>query len=201
MYDGATRTLRRTINRFKDRAYGASWRADGKLLVAGGEDALVQVFDVESRSILRQLRGHRRPVHVARFDPDRLHVLSGGDDATVRWWDVTSGKQVSRWDGHTDYVRAAAPNPAVAGAWATAGYDHVCKIWDARSAESTLSVNHGAPVEAVAFMPSGTVGLTNFWWFVNKINDFCMHIGEKIRCNTHSHHTFISPSSPQARSW
>lgn len=115
----------------------------------------MQVFDAESRSILRQLRAHRRPVHVTRFDPDRLHLVSGGDDATVRWWDMTSGQQISRWDGHTDYVRAAAANPAAAGTWATGGYDHVCKIWDARSAESVLNVDHGAPIEAVAFYPSG----------------------------------------------
>lgn len=45
---------------------------------------LRQVFDANSRTLLRQLKGHRRPVHVARFALDRLHVLSGSDDATVR---------------------------------------------------------------------------------------------------------------------
>lgn len=42
-----------------------------------------QVFDVGSRAVLRQLKGHQRPVHVARFSSDKLHALSGGDDATV----------------------------------------------------------------------------------------------------------------------
>ncbi len=36
------RQVRRTISRFKDRAYSGSFRADGKLLVAGSEDAVVQ---------------------------------------------------------------------------------------------------------------------------------------------------------------
>ena len=58
--------------------------------------------------MLRQLKAHKRPTHVARFSPDRQHVLSGSDDVTVRWWDITSGEQVARFDGHTDYVRAAA---------------------------------------------------------------------------------------------
>ena len=34
--------------------------------------------------MLRQLKAHQRPVHVARFSPDKLHVLSGSDDATVQ---------------------------------------------------------------------------------------------------------------------
>ena len=71
--------------------------------------------------MLRQLKGHQRPVHVARFAPDKVHVLSGGDDALARWWDVSEGRQVLRLAGHADYVRAAAVNPASQDAWATGG--------------------------------------------------------------------------------
>lgn len=46
--------------------------------------ALVQVFDANSRSVLRQFKAHQRPTHVARFSPDKVHVLSGSDDVTIR---------------------------------------------------------------------------------------------------------------------
>ena len=39
--------VRRTVGRFKDKAYGGTLRADGKLLAAGGEDGIVQVTFVE----------------------------------------------------------------------------------------------------------------------------------------------------------
>ena len=44
--------------------------------------------------------------------------------------------------------------------WITFGrifcrYDHVCKLWDARNHSCTMSVNHGAPIESLAFFPSG----------------------------------------------
>lgn len=51
--------------------------------MAHGVHGRRQVFDANSRTLLRQLKGHKRPVHVARFALDRLHVLSGSDDATV----------------------------------------------------------------------------------------------------------------------
>ncbi len=121
VYDSRTLAVRRTIGRFKDMAYSGTFRSDGKLVVAGGEDGVVQVFDANSRTLLRQLKAHKRPVHVARFAPDRQHVLSGGDDATVRLWDVTGGMQVARLDGHTDYVRGAAVNPAAQDLWITGG--------------------------------------------------------------------------------
>jgi U3 small nucleolar RNA-associated protein 15 len=47
--DATTTNVKRTISRFKDVAYGASFRRDGKLLVAGGEDKKVKVFDTASR--------------------------------------------------------------------------------------------------------------------------------------------------------
>lgn len=42
VYDAATRKLKAQFTRFKDKAYGGCFRADGKLLVAGGESGLVQ---------------------------------------------------------------------------------------------------------------------------------------------------------------
>jgi U3 small nucleolar RNA-associated protein 15 len=81
----------------------------------------MQVFDADSRSLLRQFHGHHRPVHAVEFASDRMHVLSGGDDSMVRLWDLTSGEQVGRLSGHADYVRSAAANPASNDVWATGG--------------------------------------------------------------------------------
>lgn len=69
--------------------------------------------------MLRQLKGHSRPVHVTRFASDKTHVLSGGDDVTLRWWDISSGKQLMRLTGHEDYVRAAAASTSSSDTWAS----------------------------------------------------------------------------------
>ncbi len=69
----------------------------------------------------------------------------------MRWWDVAEGKQITRLDGHTDYVRAAAHSPVSDTTWITGGYDHAVKLWDVRQREVVLDLQHGAPVEAVAF--------------------------------------------------
>ena len=58
MYAPKTGKVAKTITRFKDNARGAEIRKDGKLVVAGGDDGLVQVFDLNSRAILRTMKGH-----------------------------------------------------------------------------------------------------------------------------------------------
>ncbi len=35
----------------------------------------------------------------------------------------------------------------------------MCKIWDARTHKSSIEVNHGAPIESLAFFPSGAFPL------------------------------------------
>lgn len=69
---------------------------------------------------------------------------------------MTAGTQVCRLDGHTDYVRSAEVSPANMETWATGGYDHGIRLWDVRQKNSsTMVLEHGAPVEALAFFPSG----------------------------------------------
>lgn len=121
------------FSKFQDLAHCGSYRADGRLLVAGSEEGTVKVqqsitqqitcfskvFNCVDRSLLRKFDGHKRAVHVSRFCTSQLRVLSGSDDATVRVWDLSEGKQLSRLDGHRDYVRAADQSPTSIDIWAT----------------------------------------------------------------------------------
>lgn len=35
------------------------------------------------------------------------------------------------------------------------GYEHTCKVWDVRSRAATMTLDHGAPIEALSYFPSG----------------------------------------------
>ena len=58
MYSMRTDKVVKTVSRFRDVARSGNIRADGRLMVAGDDSGLVQVFDVNSRAILRTLKGH-----------------------------------------------------------------------------------------------------------------------------------------------
>jgi nucleoside phosphorylase len=65
--------------------------ADGKLL-ASGHGLEVRLWDLETGSLLRMLKGHENAVQSVAFAPDGATVASGSWDNTVRLWDVATGK-------------------------------------------------------------------------------------------------------------
>lgn len=56
--------MAKNISKFVEAAYGGSFRTDGRLLVAGSEEAAVKLFDVQSKHLLRVFTGHTGPVSV-----------------------------------------------------------------------------------------------------------------------------------------
>jgi U3 small nucleolar RNA-associated protein 15 len=73
----------------------------------------------------------------------------------VRYWDSPAQQQLLCLGGHTDYVRCGAVSPVNGEVWATGSYDHTLRLWDVRSGQSVLRLDHGQPLEDVAFFPSG----------------------------------------------
>lgn len=155
VYDHRTHAVKRTISRFPDTAYGATFRNDGQLIAAGCENGHILVFNTSSRAALRQFKQHKVATRVALFSTNKTQVFSGSDDATLRIWDLASGDQIARMVGHTDYVRAGA---VVSDAAILSGsYDHSVRLWDTRSRQSQMCLDHGSPVESVAVFPNGRI--------------------------------------------
>ncbi|OSD04245.1 WD40 repeat-like protein [Trametes coccinea BRFM310] len=171
IYAPRTQKVTKTISRFKDVARSGCIRGDGKLVVAGDDSGLVQVFDINSRAILRTLDSHKQPVHVTKFSAlDQTQVLSCSDDTTVKLWDVPSQAAITTFLDHTDYVRTgqvASHNPHLI---LTGSYDATVRLFDSRTGECEMlmgdpsgeaGARNTAPVEQVLMFPSGTVALSS----------------------------------------
>lgn len=150
----------RTFSRFKEKAFCGSFRHDGRLLVAGGEEPVVKLLDISGRAILRFFSGHKRPVHLSKFTSDGLRVFSGDDDSCIRCFDIGSGSEIGLFQEHEDYIRCGDANKASRDIILTGSYDHTAKLFDLRTSRSIISVSHGKPVESTLFMPSGNIFLT-----------------------------------------
>ncbi|XP_037079662.1 LOW QUALITY PROTEIN: U3 small nucleolar RNA-associated protein 15 homolog [Pollicipes pollicipes] len=155
IYSSDSNDVSKGLSKFSKTAFGGKFRKDGRLLCAGSEDTSVRVFDVNNKHLLRQFKGHDRPVHRCAFTGDGFRVASFSDDRSVALWDVGGEARLLTLSGHTDYVRAGTCSPAAPDTLVSGGYDHAVRVWDARAAACTAVMEHGAPVEAVLVFPSG----------------------------------------------
>ena len=52
------------------RPNSVTWSPDGKRLASGGQDNLIKVWDLATRSEVLTIRGHSNPVHAVAWSPD-----------------------------------------------------------------------------------------------------------------------------------
>ncbi|KAG9254632.1 WD40-repeat-containing domain protein [Emericellopsis atlantica] len=163
LFSNKTRKLLKTITRFSDVAHSGELRKDGRVMVAGDDTGKIQVFDINSRAILRTWAQHKQPTWSTKFSPTNpTTLLSASDDRTVRLWDLPSSDPTTTFVGHNDYVRCANFMPGTMSNMIVSGsYDSTVKLWDPRTGNNTavMTFKHAAPVEDVISMPSGTTVL------------------------------------------
>ncbi|KNB41538.1 u3 small nucleolar RNA-associated hypothetical protein [Blastocystis sp. subtype 4] len=155
LYSGESRQKIKSFSRFLDIAYS------GILLTAGDEKGNIKVFDVETKTMLRQNQPHSSAVHCVDFH-SATQLVSGSDDKTLCLYDIPTNMVVNTYQGHTDYVRSISVGcEGVNGDVIVSGsFDHCVKLWDLRidpdrACVMTLSTPH--PVSSVLQLSSSVV--------------------------------------------
>jgi len=82
--DGHTAAVRRAV-----------FSPDGRLLVSGGEDNEIIVWDFPTRQRLRTFTDHSSVVNAVAFSPDGKWFATGGEDHNVIVWDATRLQKVT----------------------------------------------------------------------------------------------------------
>ncbi|KAB5595328.1 U3 small nucleolar RNA-associated protein [Ceratobasidium theobromae] len=159
-----THKVTKNISRFKDTARSGNIRKDGKLVIAGDDTGMIQIFDINSRAILRTLNEHKQPVHITKFSPqDSTRLVSCSDDTTVKIWDIPSETPIHTFASHTDYVRAGQISPSNPALILTGSYDATVRLFDTRAGICTMTMGADlarvGPVEDVLMFPSGSLAV------------------------------------------
>ncbi|CCM04764.1 uncharacterized protein FIBRA_06954 [Fibroporia radiculosa] len=108
---------------------GASdgWGQPNALVVSGGCDKELRVWDVKSGYCIYTLRGHTSTIRCLKVLHGRPIAVSGSRDRTVRVWDIQRGRCLRVLEGHEQSVRCldVCGNRVVSGS-----YDCTCRVWD-----------------------------------------------------------------------
>ncbi len=129
--------------------------SDGsRLVVAGGADAVIQVWDLQSRQPYLQLHGHAERIHSLTLSQGGVFLASISDDETVWVWDLVAGEGIQRIPsiGPLNAVALTPDGRQLAGG----GVDYALKRWDPFTGK-LLGVHpeHNNWIRAVAIDPTG----------------------------------------------
>lgn len=84
---------------------------DGKLILTGGDDGRVKVWDATGK-LLVELKGHEGGVRSVAMKADGRWAVSASTDGTVKLWDVPAKAEVATFRKHTSQVVSAAFTPS-----------------------------------------------------------------------------------------
>jgi len=126
---------------------------EGRLVAAGRDDGLVQMWDAATGKELAAFSAQRGAVQALAFAPDGQTLATTGSDATVRLWTVSNAQEIGTWQGTSNLWLAYAPDgrALVAG-----GTQNVVRAWDLRKEERVV-VSESQPVVSAAFNPDGQI--------------------------------------------
>ncbi len=143
-----------------DDVLSADWTPDGRQVALGLNNGDIQLWDAETHTLLKTLKGHTNPVYGLAFNPRGTHLIStpwesGGTDHNPRLWDVASGQTVGLLEGHKEGVFNAAWSPDGTRIL-TASEDGMVGLWDVTTMKPLAMLpGHTGRVFSVAWRPDG----------------------------------------------
>ncbi len=143
----------------------ALFARDGKILVTGGQDGVIRLWDSANGRPAGAFERHDGPVSALAFNHAGTMLASAsadyGDrpasaDHTARLWPYVVGVEGREFKGHDGPAWAAAFSPD-GQRLVSASSDRTVKIWDVASAKVLRSLTgHDAGVTVALFHPNGT---------------------------------------------
>ncbi|KEH43052.1 putative transcription factor WD40-like family [Medicago truncatula] len=138
-----------TAKGHKESVYALAMNEGGTLLVSGGTEKVVRVWDPRSGSKTMKLKGHTDNIRALLLDSTGRFCLSGSSDSMLRLWDLGQQRCVHSYAVHTDSVWALASNSTFSHVY-SGGRDSSLYLTDLHTRESVLLSTGEQPILQLA---------------------------------------------------
>lgn len=132
----------------------AAGKRAGKLLVSGGTDERVRLYDLEDQVELGDLQQHTGAVTCLAF-VGSSHLLSGSADSTICIWRVHDWTCLHILGEHGAEVTSIAPHPSGRLALSVAR-DKTLRLWDLIKGRCAFTRRLGGEAQRVCWSPDGS---------------------------------------------
>lgn len=153
---------------------------DSTLLVSGGKDSTIVIWDFINRKILKSLTYQKGIITSVKISPDQRYLASGGTDNLVYLYDLGKNEIVNKFEDHTDDITSVKFSPD-GTILATASADHKINIYELKNSKLLTSLTgHKSWVREISFSGDSTKLISCgddsrvITWDVTDINDICI---------------------------
>ena len=138
-----------------ENATAITYSPDGRHVAVTGWNGVVEVWDVRSRQVVRQILSlEERNLNDLAFSPDGRWLAAAGEK-NILIWDSGSGTLLFQLSGHQGRVLCAIFSPD-GRMLATGSTDRTIRLWNvAERREQAILKGHTSWVHAVRFSPDG----------------------------------------------
>ena len=126
-----------------------------RLIVSGGEDHTVKIWDVTKHCVVTTYLDHLQPVNAVRWSPDGTCIASCSNDKKIKIFDIRSGRIIQHYDAHSAPVLSLSYHPS-GNYLVSSSLDSTIKIWDVINGQILYTMHgHEGSVNSVAFSRDG----------------------------------------------
>jgi len=112
------------------------------IVVSGGWDRLVKVWNLTNCKLIRDFQGHTGYINAVTVSPDGSLCASGGQDQIAILWDLNDGKQLYTLEAGS-IIHALCFSPI--RYWLCAATENSIKIWDLENKSIVTDLNSNTP--------------------------------------------------------
>ncbi|GEM_PF-1836613 len=134
---------------------------DGRSAIASsGIGKTVDLIEVPSGTVKKQLNGHKGDVSCLAISPDGLMALSGSVEGEVRLWNLVDGTVKTSLTGHSGRITSVEfcsdGKTMLTGSW-----DKTCRLWSLSSGECIHTLQgHSAEISGACAAPNKNWAMT-----------------------------------------
>ena len=161
----------------------AHFSPDGEQIVVGYNDGSARLLGVDG-SLVREFKGHHRPLTSVRFSLDGSQIATASADGTVRLWHLAGKTKEIVLSGHRGAVNTVDFNPD-GTLLVTASDDATARVW--RNDGNLLKVlkGHKSRVIDAHFNKDGTHVVTASWDNSARLWDLTIHEESDMPLSAH----------------
>jgi len=185
---------------------------DGMQLVTASNDHTIKLWNLETGTELRTLRGHAASVASVAFRFDGKQLASGGGDRNLMLWNVETGEALTTLFGHRDGVTSVAFN-SDGKQIVSSSSDRTARIWDAATGNEHATIKgHATGVNHVALSADGLLATASsdetvkLWDIASSRDSLPLKFGgisgwSRIRIAFTSDSQSLSAAASSVKSW